>query len=214
MLPTRVLSFAFALALGLAFATAATAKEPCGGCGSTLPTHLCLAATADGLPDTTLGAYPVVILRINAFPDAFDDVWVDVTGCPDCRMPAAGTLPGEPVQCPDSYGVWTTDDQGAARLVLVGGSTGLPGTPGPSVARIYAGGVLLVQVPIAIYDLDGRGGLTANDLSLWLADYGTGQYVGRDDYDGNGQLGPNDLSLWLTAFGRGTSTASVTSLCP
>ncbi|HEV2104792.1 MAG TPA: hypothetical protein VGU27_03620 [Candidatus Eisenbacteria bacterium] len=166
------------------------------------------------MPDTTLGAYPVVILRINFFPDAFDDVWVDVTGCPDCRMPAAGSLPGVPVQCPDSYGVWTTDDQGAARLVLVGSSTGLPGTPGPSVARIYAGGVLLATVPIAIYDLDGRAGLTANDLSLWLTDYGTQQYIGRDDYDGDGQLGANDLSLWLTALGRGTSTRSVTSYCP
>ena len=207
------LSLGIAAAASLALATAAAAKVPCPSCCS-VPTHLCVAGMTAGIPDTTLGAFGVVLRDLANNPENHDDVWVDVTGCPDCRMPAAGAVPGVPVQCPDSYGVWYTDLQGTAQLVLVGGSTGAPGTPGPSVARIFAAGVLIAEVRIAIYDLDGRGGLTANDLSLWLTDYGTQQYIGRDDYDGDGKLGANDLSLWLTALGRGTSTASVTSFCP
>jgi hypothetical protein len=56
--------------------------------------------------------------------------------------------------------------------------------------------------------------LGAGDLSLWLSDLGTGQYIGRDDYDFDGVVGANDLSLWLTAYGAGASTESGAALCP
>ena len=33
-----------------------------------------------------------------------------------------------------------------------------------------------LSVPVSIFDLDGAGGMGANDVSLWLGDYGSLQY--------------------------------------
>ena len=101
--------------------------------------------------------------------------------CPDCRVDAS-VSPGatRAAQCPSVSPGYTGSISGLVRFAVMGGSTGHVGTPGPSCAWVVADGVLLGGVPIAIYDLDGRGGLGAGDLSLWLSDFGTGQYIGRD----------------------------------
>jgi hypothetical protein len=67
---------------------------------------------------------------------------------------------------------------------------------------------------VSTFDLDGAGGVGANDLSIWLADFGSGEPHARSDYDGSGAVGAADLSEWLGVFAAGTSTQSCTTSCP
>jgi hypothetical protein len=165
--------------------------------------------------DTSLGAFKVTARHLSNNPWFEGSIWLDLRECPDCRVdsftPAGAT---SAASCPLVSPGYTGDNTGLVRFAVVGGSTGRPGTPGPSVAWVMAEGVLLARVPVAIYDLDSSGGLSSADLSLWLTDFGAGQYIGRDDYDGDGVLGTNDLSLWLSAFGAGGSSQSALAPCP
>jgi hypothetical protein len=101
----------------------------------------------------------------------------------------------------------TTDAQGQVQPVFMGGRDPLRGAPTDRL-RVYADGVLLANVNVAVFDLDGHDGVGSGDLSLWLQDFGSGQNWGRGDYDGSGFLGTGDLSMWLTVFGSGRSAAS------
>ena len=73
----------------------------------------------------------------------------------------------------------------------------------------------LTEFPtVSAYDLDGSGGVGANDPSAWLGDFGDGRPFGRSDYDCSQSIGANDLSLWLAAFASGTMGESCVSHCP
>jgi hypothetical protein len=182
---------------------------------STCPAHIALVGRSAAGPDTALGAFTVIARHLSNNPWNEGPIWLDLHECPDCRVDAsAAPNATRAAQCPNISPGYSGGTDGLVRFTVVGGSTGHGGTIGPSIAWVVAGGVWLAKVPIAIYDLDGNGGLGAGDLSLWLTDFGTGQYIGRDDYDFDGALGPNDLSLWLTAYGAGASAESGAALCP
>jgi hypothetical protein len=83
-----------------------------------------------------------------------------------------------------------------------------------NAARVCGNGFLIASPSVSTFDADGDAGVGANDLSLWLADFGTGLTYARGDYDCSGGLGANDLSVWLGAFGAGTQTASCAVSCP
>ena len=182
---------------------------------STCPTRIALVGRSASGADSALGGFEVVVRGFSNNPEAFSPVWVDLSHCPDCRLDPE-TAPGAALaaHCPYQSAGYACDAQGRVHLTIVGASSGHAGTPGTSMAWIYAEGVLLRQVPVAIYDLDGTGGVGAGDLSLWLSDFGTSQYIGRDDYDGDSVVGANDLSLWLTAYGAAGSAQSATVTCP
>ena len=74
--------------------------------------------------------------------------------------------------------------------------------------------MLIGSPSISAFDLDGGGGVGANDLSIWLTDFGSGNAYGRSDYDCSGDVGANDLSSWLTVFGSAGSAESCAGVCP
>ena len=104
-----------------------------------------------------------------------------------------------------------TDETGHVSFVLLGRATSAP--EGGSV-RIYANGVDLAEIAPAVFDLDGSGGVGANDLSVWFTDFGSGLPHPRSDFDASGEVGANDMSEWLTVFGAGTSSATCLAACP
>jgi hypothetical protein len=69
---------------------------------------------------------------------------------------------------------------------------------------------------VSAYDLDGTGGVTINDLSVWITDFGTfgNPAFGRSDFDCSGGVGINDMSVWLSAFGAGAQIESCGAICP
>ncbi len=93
-----------------------------------------------------------------------------------------------------------------------------PGSIGPSL-RVYVGnaippaGVYIGTVRVAALDQNG-GGVNGMDLSLFLADYFSGQNYARSDYNGDDVVGANDFSLWLAAFFAGGSAVSGGTPCP
>ena len=208
----RGITSAVALMIGLVRVSAANIPSVAT---SSCPSHIDLVGRSVAGPDTTIGDFDIVTRDLAGNPWTDGSVVIDLARCPDCRLDTA-SLAGSsaPATCPFRSAAFAPGADGHTRFCVVGGSTGGPGTQGPSEARIFGGGALLRVIPVAIYDLDGSGGLGTGDLSLWLDDFGRGVYIGRSDYDGDGAVSSNDLSLWLTAFGLGGSSESGASLCP
>lgn len=127
-------------------------------------------------------------------------VTVDFTRCPDIRIAQF-----QPFVSFISCGVVraTTGSDGLARFRIVGHAVNTGCSPGGGDVYIYAGALTLIR-QAACFDQDG-GGVGASDMSLWLSDFGCGQYFPRSDYNGDGTIGSGDLSVWLTVFGAGGS---------
>jgi hypothetical protein len=108
----------------------------------------------------------------------------------------------------------TTNFLGLVRMTLVGGGTaGAPAGAGPCV-QVFASSVPLGSATLAYLDMDGRDGLSSNDISLFLTDLFSGEDIGRSDFDGSTALSANDLSIWLTIWGTSGSVQSAASYCP
>ena len=140
---------------------------------------------------------------------------MNVSDCPDIRLAIDQLNPNYSVI---TY-CWThaigayTNSAGVVAFTLVGNSWNAGTYSGLGCARIYADGELLSSPSVAAFDLDGMGGVTTADLSLWLGDFGTHIYRGRGDYDGSGSLSTGDLSIWLGEFGSHRSSTTAGS-CP
>jgi hypothetical protein len=137
-------------------------------------------------------------------------VTIDFSGCTDMRLSADPHDPQAIVNCAAQTVSKFTDAQGIVRFRVVGGSVGVPGTPGSprNSAHVYGDGTLEASPEVAIYDLTNFDGLGAADLSAWLADFFDGFDPERCDYDGSGAMGANDLSFWLKAFFAAQSTGN------
>lgn len=209
----RALRMAAAIALlAPGVARAGAQAIPSAG-NSSLPGHVVLVGLAGAVPDTTTGAFTVVVRDGANIPMWDEQVEVRFLVCPGARVAAEQHQPGVTSRCQTNGILASTDYSGIVRVAAVGG--GDPAAPhgtGPC-ATVLAGGLPLGTVRVAYLDLDGSGGLGAHDLAIWLADFGTGESIARADYDGDGAVGAADLSLWLTAYGSGRSVESPTSYC-
>jgi hypothetical protein len=119
---------------------------------------------------------------------------------------------GVTVVCPANGANAITDSLGSVHMSLMGAAR--PGPPGNQRARIYADGVLLGYVPVAMFDLDGGNGVRGSDLSIWAGDFISTASPARSDYDASGSVGGADLSIWSGVFLKGKSAASAASLGP
>jgi hypothetical protein len=197
-----------AVAMLASAATSALADPPWFG-NSTLPNNLLVVGNdGAGTPDPA-GRYLVTVRDLANNPAVGVSVTFDWSTCPGLRLCTNQNQPGLALVCggTDYHATLTTDAQGQVAPVFMGGRDPLRGAPTDRV-RVYADGGLLASVNVAVFDLDGRDGVGAGDLSLWLQDFGTGLNWGRCDYDGNAFVGSGDLSVWLTVFGSGHSAAS------
>lgn len=170
---------------------------------------------AFGSTPAPAGGFVVICRDLANNPMAGATVVIDLSGCSDLFICADQMDPAATVECAHKTVSKLTAADGSVHFDILGGSTG-GGTAVTLLGggRIFKNGTLIQSPTVSAYDLDGSGGVGANDLSAWLGDFGSGQTFGRSDYDCSGNLGANDLSLWLGVFGSGAMSQSCVSQCP
>jgi hypothetical protein len=194
---------------------AAAAAMPCGACNSSSPACISLVGSNGVVPASDVGSFTVIIRDIANNPIVGANVVIDLSGALDVEICADQLDPGLVVNCAAKTVSHATDANGSVTFTILGGSNGA-GNASTLLGggKIFANGTLIQSPTISAYDLDGSGGVGANDFSAWLGDFGSGLPYGRSDYDCSGTVGVNDLSLWLKAFGSGTMSVSCGASCP
>ncbi len=197
-------------------AVAVPARSPAGVCSApncTVPLGIRLVGTTAGVADPA-GTFSVTVRDYgnNLIPN--DEVIVDLSSClSHVQLGTTQPYPGTFVDCPSHTVRALTNASGVARFDIVG--RGIPNfaafSSRATIRELY--GCVLGQVPVVVFDLDGFGGVGANDLAVW-----TGYFLGSvhplvADYDLNGALGANDLAVWSGVFLQAGSTVSP-SVCP
>lgn len=181
---------------------------------STIPSHVLMVGVREGVPDTTVGAFTIVARDAGGVPEPGKLIEFRILNCPAARLATDQGQPGVSTRCA-TWGVTAvTDLNGMVRFAVVGGSEaqGLHGM-GPC-AQVYSNGLPIGTVRVAYLDLDGSGGLGANDVSVWLQDFATGEPIGRSDFNADTLLTADDLSVWLQVWGDGRQVESPAAYCP
>src|SRR5436190_8483547 len=182
---------------------------------STTPDHIRLVGASSGAPDAVAGQFKVVARNLANNPINGLSVVIDLSNCPDFTFCSDQMDPDALTNCGAKTVRKFTNALGEVTFTLLGGSTGAGNASSLAhSARIFGNGTLFAEPSVSSFDLDGSGGVGAGDLSVWLADFGSGMDWARSDYDGSGTVGAADLSEWLAVFGAGTSTQSCTTSCP
>jgi len=170
---------------------------------------------ANGATPAAVGQFTVTVRDLANNPVPGAAVAVGISDCLDLHICADQLDPTATVNCAAGLVTKIADGAGTVQFTVLGGSNGGGNaTTLLNGGQIFANGTLIGRPTVSAFDLDGQGGVGANDLSAWLTDFGSGQNYGRSDYDCSNNIGANDLSLWLTAFGSGTMTSSCASSCP
>ena len=191
---------------GLLFAGAAMASVP-SAAQSTIPAGIKLVGTTAGVADP-LGQFTVTVRDLAGNVIANSAVVVDFTlAVPDIKFQQTQPFAGLTTDGPTRTVRALSNASGIATFRIVGRST-TGAFAGFQKGKIQADGVLLGNVTVAAFDLDGSNGVGANDLATWLGDFGAAAAAGRSDYDFSSSLGANDLATWLGDFGAGGSTVS------
>jgi len=202
------------LVIGAVIPSIALASPPVGP-NSTFPACISLVGSTQGVAATAIGQFHVVVRDIANNPISGVVVTIDLSQCTDIHLCGDQLDPGLTMNCGFRQASRVTDASGSAPFTLLGGSNGAGNATGYALSgRVLVGGTLLGNMTVSAYDLDGSGGVGANDLSAWLGDFGSGLPYGRSDYDCSGGIGANDLSLWLDAWGSSTMSESCTYNCP
>jgi len=201
-------------AAGLFIASAAMAGVP-SATNSSTPSCIRLVGALGGVPDNAAGQFTVIVRDLANNPLNGASVVIDLSGCLDIKMCNDQLDVNALVNCGAKTTRKFTDALGSVTFTVLGGSNG-GGNASTLLGggRIFANGTLIQSPTLSAFDLDGAGGVGANDLSAWLGDFGSGQPFGRSDFDCTGTIGANDLSQWLRAFGSGEMGSSCGASCP
>ena len=168
---------------------------------------------ADGTP-SPMGLYRVVVRDGFNNPIANAQVILQFLNCGAVRLASDGYPPGITVDCRPTHRTVRriTNAQGVADF-LVPGTALVGGTNPPSCVTVIAEAITLANVAVSSADLSGDAGVGANDLSLWLQAFASGD-ASLADLDGDGSVSANDLSEWLEAYSSGLELATPGALCP
>jgi len=203
-----------AVVLGGSLAAAQPVSAVPSAANSRIPIHVVVVGRRAALADTGLGSFTIVVRDVANNPVANATVEFRVLNCDGARLSSDTYQAGVTARCATHGYTAVSDVHGEVRMCLVGGGTvGSPPGAGPC-GQVFAAGVLLGTPSVALFDLDGAGGIGINDLALWLTDFGLNEPISRSDFDGSGNVTVSDLSVWLDAWGRGTSAEGATSYCP
>lgn len=188
----------------------ATTPEPPNGI---IPAHVNVVGFGPGGPDTQTGQVTVIVRDLANNPIPGVQIAFDFSGCPDVSIATDQHDPALAVNCGFRHVTGITGADGSAALTIVGGGTSAPAGP-PQALSIYGDGVFLGRVSVGVLDRDGVGGLSGQDLSLWVTDLFALTNPPRSDYNGDGNVGALDLSVWAAAYFNGHNTESASSYCP
>ena len=198
---------------GLFVASASFAGVPSPG-NSSVPACISLVGSLVGTVDPA-GAVTITVRDLANNPLNGASVVIDISGCTDLAICSDQLDAGALVNCAAKTTRKFTNSLGQVTFTVLGGSNGSGNaTSLMNAGRIYANGVLIGSPTVSAYDLDGSNGVSINDLSAWLSDFGSGTPYGRADYDCSGTVAINDLSAWLTLFGASASQESCAIACP
>lgn len=207
------------VALPIVLVLAASLGAPAARAGlpgygqSTIPAHVRVVGCGPAGPDHALGRVTVVIRDLANNPVPSSVVAFDFGQFTDLALALDQLDPRLTVNCATRAVLAVTDQNGRADFTVVG--SGIPGAASPpNSLHIYADGLLLGSPSVAMLDRDGTGGLTSLDLSLWVADFFSGNYFERADLDGDGEVSGPDLSLWAAAYFSGNNSQPIGAFCP
>jgi len=213
---TRLITKAALLsACGMLVAVAAMAGVPSPG-NSTYPSFIRVVGSAAGVSDSTAGKFTVIVRDVANNTIAGSFVTVDFSGCPDIKISNPQLNTNYTTNCANhTVSAYTSAaaPAGSVGFTILGNSFNAGTYEGLGCAKIYADGVLLTSATVAAFDLDATGGVTALDISVFLADLGTHVYRGRADYDANSAVSALDLSVLLAELGTHKSGVTLTA-CP
>jgi hypothetical protein len=183
---------------------------------SVVPPYIRLLTPRAG-PQLPAAVYTVVVNDFFGFPLAGQTVTLDFTGCTQVGLASEQSYPGMAVaSCAPPVLSAVTNGAGEARFYVNGSVLHrVPAGNGVGCITVSAGfpPVVLGTTTPSAYDEDGVNGLTANDLSLWLCDFGSGSYYGRSDYTGDGAITVQDLISWIDQFTRAAGTSRTGERC-
>lgn len=203
------------LLLALSFVPTSAIADLPPPSNSTVPTLIRLVGHTGGVADDRTGAFSVTVRDLASNPIEGSRVVVDFAAASDLQLCPDAAHPGLVVNLVARTVSAFTDADGIARFTILGGSSGAAASERGTV-RVFADGVLLTPtnnitgMVCAAPDLDGSGGVGANDIGQFLADFVTALPWQRSDLDGTGYVGANDLSQLLGILGDAGSTES----CP
>ena len=160
-------------AAGLLAASAAMAGVP-SPTNSTTPPCITLVGSLAGVPDAA-GQFNIVVRDLANNPLNGASVVIDLSGCNDLSICDDQLDANALVNCGAKTTRKFTNALGQVSFIVLGGSNG--GGNASSLlgaGRIYANGTQIQAPTVSAFDLDGAGGVGANDLSLWFGEFGAG----------------------------------------
>jgi len=196
---------------------------------SSVPCGINLVGSNGAVTDP-MGLFTVTVADFGGAPVVGADVWFDFAPCCfDIRL-ADPQLDPTLVQLAALKQVHATSGPGGVTVFrIMGAASSLAATFAGGCAHVWAAipGVPAVEltdpvsrppVQVGTFDLNGAlpggPGLSASDLSLWLADFFVfpAPYRARADYDFPAlcvqNVGPSDLSRWLNVYFAAGSTTN------
>lgn len=204
-------------ACGVMFAAVAFAGVPSPG-NSTIPLRINLVGhdISTGQPDGAqlFSAVTVTVRDLANNPIGNSSVVIDFSGCvSDTRIGDVQPLAGLTANCSTKGVSALTDVAGLVTFTIEGGGTA--GAPAHAFAagKVYADGVLLGNINVGLFDLNGVTGVDGLDLSLFGADLFSVGEEDRTDYDNSSVVDGLDLSVFGAAL-FGTSNGSAATYCP
>jgi hypothetical protein len=206
----RILASAALIAALLGARTAGASP----GTNNTTPPCIRLVGSNGSVPAVADGQFTVIVRDLANHPIVGAAIVIDLSGALELHLCADQMDPDAIVDCAHQTVRKTSAADGSVSFTVLGGSNGAAGSTLLGGGKIFSNGTLIQTPTVSAFDLDGSGGVGANDLSRWLGDFATGLPLGRADYDCSGNVGANDLSQFLGVFGSGTMATSCGSSCP
>ncbi len=182
----------------------------------TVPAGIVLVGETGGVPDPH-GAFTVVVRDVTGAPVPGAVVTIEFFDTPEMSVGVPQNHPGTTlVACAPVPRVQHTADAAGVATFVVTGAVTAHGVATGCRAHVFAsdGGppVLLTDIGVAAYDLDGHLGVTTNDVYLWLCDFGAGQNPCYSDFDFTGGVGASDLSKMVAVL-FGHQSLETPALC-
>ena len=161
---------AIVLALGIATESARCAEPDPTKC--IVPDFIDLVGMHDGVADP-FGLFTVTVRDANGLKIPGAPVSVDFSGCPEFFPSAVQPYPGLSMSCATRTVSAIADGNGVASFVIVGSVLHRSTATTTACAEVRAGesNVVLKQVKVASYDLDGVNGVDSHDVSLWCENF-------------------------------------------
>lgn len=182
---------------------------------STVPDGIFLVGLGPAGPDSATGHFEIVVRDWVNQPVGYVTVILEFAGAGDYLIATDQMDPRLHVRC-DHRTVYTVSDgAGVARFTIVGAARYPPPFPGSNnVVGVSIDGSSFGSTRCRSFDLNGTGGVSLPDVSVWGSDFFGDLHPTRSDFDSDGRVTLLDLARWVKAYLEGASFNSAPAYCP